>query len=96
MPQMDMFAPVELENAVIRPVIIGSGDRIGRLIFAGGSHVQHDSDQQEEQKKADRHEKYVHHIECLITVLSLPLMTHTKKRDRVLHPLSCYANKGET
>ena len=57
MPQMDMFAPVELENAVIRPVILGRGDRIGRLIFAGGTHVQHDSDQQEEQEKDNRHEE---------------------------------------
>jgi hypothetical protein len=65
-----MFAPVELENAVIRPVIIGIGYRIGRLILAGGSHVQQDSDQQEDQKKDDRYEEDVHHIEYLMTVMS--------------------------
>lgn len=79
MSQMDMFAPVELENAVIRPVIIGSGHRIGRLICARGSHVQHNSDQQEDQEKDDRYEEHVHHIDCLITVMSLTVMPHTKE-----------------
>jgi hypothetical protein len=42
-PQVDMFAPVELQNAVIGPIVIGIGNRISRLILARKKKVKDES-----------------------------------------------------
>ena len=45
--EVDVFAPVEFEDAVFGPIVVGVGDAVGVFVFAGGEEVESDRDRRQ-------------------------------------------------
>ena len=62
MTQVDVFAPIELQDPVFGPVIVGIDDRARGLIPTGRCQVEDDADRKKSKKGADHDKKNGHKL----------------------------------
>ena len=61
--QVDVLAPVELQDPVVGPLVVGVGHGARGLIAAGRGEVEDDEDEEERKQGADHDKKYGHQFQ---------------------------------